>query len=353
MPVKRHQLPGVAGTSIATRILWGPLSGIPLSNAISMQTTVLNDLDNSVAIIFQAPVAGTLNQIGIGVNTFTGAPPAYNVGFVTLDGSQNPTATAAGTSTILSYTPTATGWFWLTMATGLTVTAGQTCCARIWPGATIPTATNSITVRKCSNVTPTSGMPQVLEWLTAWNRVGNMPIAGMAARYTGGRVCGGLPCSGTTGQPDGPTFNSVSASPEHGAVFSVPVNMTVEGLRFTVDPATDLVPSATFCLYDSTSTLLGSWVQPPSMLAVTGNNVIDVQLVTPVSLAAGATYRMSMIAFDVENRNIPALLPPDTDSKNAIPEGSRWSYTSRPSAGAWTDVTLTVPLFGLWVTLIS
>jgi hypothetical protein len=323
-----------------------------MSSGVSIQTTILNDADNSVALLFQAPKAGTLNQIGIGVNTFT-APPNYNVAFVTLDGSFLPTATAAGASGIFSWAPASTGWAWVTLTTGLVVARGDLVCARIWPGGTAPTGSSFITIRRHSVLTNIGGLPQALEFATAWTRQTSLPIGGMAARYTDGQVCGGLPSSGASGQPDGPSFNSGSASPEHGAVFSVPVNMTVDGLRYTVDPVTAAGSSAEFRLYDAGSTQLAAFVQPAGTLVGTGNNVVDVQLATSIALTAGSTYRMSMIAAETESRNIPSLLPPDTDSKASMPEGSRWSYTSRPLAGSWTDIPLTVPLLGLWVSLIS
>lgn len=334
-------------TPVAVNALWGPLTGFAPTTGTGTTSVSLNDADNSVAVIFCAPKAGTLDRIGVLVSTFT-AGPLYNVGFVTLDGSLLPTTTPAFGSAVQTFQPTATGYAWQTLATPATVAAGDIVCVRIWPNAT-PDGTHFIGVRQGSNNFTVAGLPQTLAWLTAWTRTQVAAIGGLCGRYTDGQVCGGYPT--TNSSLITTSFNSASASPEVGSVFTVPVAMTCIGARVLLDPTT-AVSGETIRLYDSSNTVLGSRTVDQNLGIGIVDHLFDV-FWTPVDLAVATNYRLAVEATDTDLRSLVVIPTPDTDSKNAVTNGSRWSLTSRPIAGSWTDVANTVPLMALWLSAVS
>jgi hypothetical protein len=74
-----------------------------------------------------------------------------------------------------------------------------------------------------------------------------------------------------------------------------------------------------------------------------------------VNLSANTDYRLALKPGVAASGDIitPKWTLESAAARAAVPEGSRWQYTSRSDAGAWTDDSLSVCPMGLWLSDIT
>lgn len=87
-------------------------------------TVGISAATHRLAWIFKVPKSGTINQLGVRTSTVTTAV-ACRLGLYTLDASGNPTSTQYGGSAYGTFTPTASTYHSVSLATPATATAGD------------------------------------------------------------------------------------------------------------------------------------------------------------------------------------------------------------------------------------
>lgn len=129
----------------------------PDSSGIS--TWRLDSTTDQIAICFVVDKAITINQIGINVSTVTGTP-TYKVALQGVDTIGRPDGTDK-TGTAFEWSPTVTGFQWLTLGASYAASTGEVLCIRIEDGTTgtDPNGSNYIDIAEHSSQTGRSFLP--------------------------------------------------------------------------------------------------------------------------------------------------------------------------------------------------
>lgn len=331
------------------RTLWGPGSVGPIATYTSAQSGhTLSNSTNKVANKFILPKSGTIDTVGFLITAKSGTPPAYNVAVVTLDSSGYPTTTAYGSSAVQSYTPTATGWKWVTLSTPATAVAGDACAAIVYPSASTPDGSNNIEVFNVEVAAPGVGM---YNNYSSWTL---LPYStAMAVRYSDGTVWGYALTSKTLYQ----LLKNSTTPDEAGMKFTLPADMTCFGARFT-NNYYGWGYAATFdvVLYDNTNSVVASCsVSDKDFVAAASGTAYVNVFWAGASLTAGSTYRI-VVKPTTDSGGDINLTRWQLDSAAAmamLPCGDTWQGTSRTDAGSWTDVTTDMYPLALWVSSMT
>lgn len=332
----------------AVKTIWGPASiNMPASGFLSGHN--LSDADNSVACRMCLPKDGTITDIGLHVISTAGSfPTDYNIGLVTLDsGTGLPTTSAYGGSSVDSFDPTSTGWRWHTLGTPATANAGDLAAVRIWPGATTPTGSNYCTIAYEPYIKV--DLPSMMFYAVSWSSRNGLGL--MAVLYDDGSVYG---LTGTF--PGASAFNSTSTPDEVAAKFTIPADMTCNGVVINM-LSTSSNASFDIILYNSGGTALRTISIGDEDLIVLGTSYQSYHLYfDSLSLVTTETYRLAIKATTNIN-----LLPVVYEFDSAgdltgnlfIPEGANWSYSYRSDLGSWSDDASKLPGFGLIISDIT
>jgi hypothetical protein len=340
------------------RVLWGPGVNFPGGASMAASTLALNDADNAAAGIHRLPKAGSIDRVIInlsakGTNSTT---ILYNIGIVTVDSSGNPTTTPYGGSALetRSVTALATGQNIITLATPATGVAGDVVGVRVWPEGTVaPNATNNVTIRTRVQSANTQ-VPYANEWATAWTKSATYPL--LTAQYAtadGGTYVGLPPSSSSV--PATAAFGSGSTPNEIGALFQVPVNMTVVGAGY-FHRQTTLAATGRLGLYDNAGTLQRSGSYPAGAFGITSTYGVHEVEWAGYDLTAATNYRLGHLATSADTRQHLEVALASSGQRASLPQGASWQRTSRTNSadtGAWTDVDTTLPLLYLIVSHID
>lgn len=332
----------------AVNMLWGPAAAGEWQIDGYPSLGTLNDADNSVAMIFVIPKAGSITKIGVWCSQVTGNPPAYNAGLVTVDATTGlPNTAAYGGATNPTYAFTATGWHWIDLTVPATAVAGESAAVWIWPTASAPDGSNYAKVAYGRVFAGAGGMPRGGRYTTDWTWAHGVPA--LAVQYATGEVYGVA-----AAVYDSILFDAADTPDELGCKFIVPTDMVCYGAN--VGLATNSSnASYTVKLYDAAGTLIASRNVTDEDEMVGGVLTTNHQQVfwTPVTLTAGQTYRLTILGTHATATITPAQLTFESaaslTNNLAIPEGSRWSMTQRTDAGAWTDTAEGLVWMALWI----
>jgi hypothetical protein len=329
----------------AVKTLWGPATiGTVAVTSSALIANALNDADNAVAWTFCVPADGSITEVGFLITALAGTPPAYNVGLVTQDSSGRPTTTAYGGSAVTSYTPTSTGWKWVTLSTPATANAGDFAAVHVYPSASAPSGGNNVSVEV---VTVADGGTS-LSFGTSWtaNAGGNI----MAVKYSGGAIHGYAMASNTVHVQ----VRSNTTPDEVGCLFQLPAAMTCTGAKlFAFGTGWGSAATAEVILYNSGGTAIAT-------ATISDKDFVDDSATVnvywdAVSLSALTDYRLIIKPTTAANGDIitPKWTFESTTALAAIPEGSRWQYTSQTDAGGWSNDNTAVCPMGLWISDIT
>lgn len=331
-------------------IVWGPSSyGQEISTGSDSLLVdyiyPLDDADDALAGVFQIPKDGTVTKVGFLVGNVTGSPPNYKVGFTTISSTGAPQQTAYGGSSIEDYTPSTTGWKWITLGTSATVSAGDTACVHVFPGTSAPNGTNYMGLSYYELFWYC--LPWSRRYSTSW-LWGSGPIA-MAYQYSDGDIYG-FPAKELAWE----YFSSSTTPDEVGNVFSVPIDMTVIGGCFWITSSSS-TGSFELNLYDSDNTILGQAII--SEVDKLGQDYMQMILYfeEPVELTADTIYRLTVMATNtitIYMEGIEFNSSTDRQTKT-YPESERWYKTERTDEGSWTDTEAAIMWMGLIVSDIS
>lgn len=325
------------GTAVG--VLWGPasLAGWGIASDANFD---LDDADDKAAVAFAIPKDGEIDRVGFYIDVFNGAPPDYKVTIETLAVTGYPTGVDYGGSAFGGFTPAGVGWLWVNLGTNATVAAGDMVAAVVGPQAVAPTAANSIDVG-VQKLGSDSGLPVYCNYTTAWtDQDGRPPIA---VRYTDGSVYGlaAISC-------EGELFDIADTPDEMGCKFTVPADMVCYGARVAFNSAAANA-SYEVRLYNAASAVIASMTIDDEDKAARDQNWHDA-FWDEVTLTAEAVYRLTLRATHATARIKPGRITfPDGDSRDAMPEGARWTGTERTDLGAWTDTALEQGYMAIWV----
>ena len=172
----------------------------------------------------------------------------------------------------------------------------------------------------------------------------------MAVRYSDGVVFGNAITSDTVHVQ----LRSDSSPDEAGCRFTVPVTMTVMGIRVGLHTSWGASATATIKLYNDSDTILAS-ISVADKDFVDDSGTVDV-FFDSVNLIAGITYRAAVEATAAGsggNTFLQRYQFDSTDAKAAWPCGADWQFTERTDAGAWMDTITDLSYIGLWVSAIE
>lgn len=342
------------------QITLGPLAELDVAGGTnaSISSNTLDNANKNMGVVFFAPKAGDITDVGFHVSARTGSPPNYEVAIVTPDANARASnnATVFPGSAAASYTPPSTGWKWVTLPTPATVTARQFIGARIQAGGVAPDASNNMAVagegtfRLPLRHTGLIGSAFVSSLVTRES----MPVA---VRYSDGTVYG-FTLANTVTQKE---ITSTTTPDEIGGRFTVPFDCTVKALSVGIVAIDGVQPNVTFTLYDGSDNVLASTTWDGSLhVAGSGGTTYHMRVdvpIAPTNLTAGQTYRVT-IKTDATSLSTSGLWMPvvecNAESDRAwLPGGTDWDYTERTDNGAWTDSAATIPPVGIVVSDIT
>lgn len=329
-------------------MLWGPGSlGAVNTFSAAQSGLALSGASRGVGWVFSVPQDGTISQVGFLTTGKAGTPVAHAVGVYTVDSSGRPTTTAYGGSTAGAITPTAaSGWTWVTLGANATANAGDWASVQIYPtGAADISNYIQVAYEAIGNLGGVS-MYNNSGWLP--NGVGT---SALAIKYATSGTVYGLALASATVHVQ---LRSNTTPDEAGCVFTLPADMTCYGAKIHAhaagwgsSAAVDVV------LYNGAGTAIAT-------SSITDKDFVDD--VAPinvywdaVSLTASTTYRLVVKPTVGTNGDvyIPKWTFDAAGSMAALPCGDAWQYTSRTDAGSWTDDSVSICPFGIWVSAMT
>lgn len=302
------------------------------------------------ALIFAAPKAGVLEEVGLMVGAVTGGA-TVDVRIETVDASGDPSGTlvAAGANANLVIAGgDANSWKAVTIGTPPTVSAGALVAIVI---DNTPSAGN-FNVRNCNTLCQQQRGYGDL-YTGTWAKQVAAPNVGV--RYKGdvewAKIPGVVPATsvGTS------SYNSASNPDERGVRIVMPFGARIVGLwAYNLNVNTDSDCEARLYFGDS--------LTPAEALSVDGiirSNVNQsgrtvYMFATPRYALQGETVRATFLATNASN-NI-ALNSIDVASAavhGALDMGTNCVYTNRNDGGAWSDVLTTRMFMGIIVDQVS
>lgn len=322
----------------------------------SLNSLSLNDSDNSIAVVFQAPVDAsvTITRIGVRLTSITGTTPNYKASIqgVATNGDPDGTIKGGGSPNSAVFSPSGLGWsaaswHWVTLDNSYVTTPGEFLSAVIvYDSGTVNGSNLASFAYYLTGVSSELSLPCALDFQTAWTPRSGLPLVaiGTASRpYF-------FPLKAAANQ----IFTNASTN-EYGFAFTVPSGWCstykVAGVRVLYSmPAAGTMAMN---LYNgggaADTTVLQSVTGMDGDYSAAANRQHDFYFTTSplVTLTAGNTYR---IAFKGETANNNTLYYADFEAaadRDAYPFGQNVLWTSR-AGGNWTDIATRTP----YVTLL-
>lgn len=351
-----------------TAFLWGPNAWIDGKTVATITTFQLNSnaAQNSGGVaafsIIKIKKSGTINKIEGNVTAVGGTGGTYEFGLFTVS-SGVPTGTNYGGSATATGALSATGVFSVTLGTTATAVRGDLVAVVVRAASGTDYATNNVTVQSSFRIGLNGGinLPYAgTNTAGTATRVGDWPM--IAPRFNDSTYGQTMPSNNGTALAN-TAYGSGSTPNERGAIFQVPFEGKCSGARVPVDIATLGTDTFDVNLYNAdTAALLATSVIAANQQGTGSLGSLDVywaddDATTQVSVSGGinyvtlsptVNYRLTVKPTTAGTLRFYQWVAPNSDAKAAVPFGDLWGETSRKDALAWTDVTNTIPLFGLW-----
>jgi hypothetical protein len=148
-------------------------------------------------------------------------------------------------------------------------------------------------------------------------------------------------------------FNNGSTPDERGLIlrFPMPVQVSAVYARMSFNVA---ARDAEFRLYDSDGTsLLGNATLIANWMESTGGRYTRRRFASDIVLAANTNYRATLLPTQAGSINLFDVDVNTAAILGAMEGGTAWHFTSRTDAGAWSETTTNRPLMGLLLTAIE
>jgi hypothetical protein len=204
----------------------------------------LNDSDDAVGGVFQAPSADDITHAIYHITTKTGSPPNYKAVLYGVDSSGVPdTGSGALASVTLTGTDLDTGWHRVAFDSGgyTSVVKATLYAVVIEPDGTTPDTSNYIAPIRYDN-NHESSLPFVVHYTSSWVRTGKYP-SGIAVENTAGDVFPGGWIIGTEAATSAGDYVAAkeNLTADLGTSFTVAGFITVTGTNATTTLETKLM----------------------------------------------------------------------------------------------------------------
>jgi hypothetical protein len=298
--------------------------------------------------IFQAKEAATLTRLGVRLGTITGTTPTYQISLQGVDSSGNPDGTVkgGGSPASVSFSPSGLGWsastwHWLTLDNSYVCTRGEYLAVVVsYVSGTVDGSNNATFTSDMTTISSGFfGFPYAIQ-NTAGTRARRsaIPIFG----YGSAGTAYGFPLQTINTH----LYNSSSAPNEYAAKVTLPSGWSqtgkLRGVRFNCLPvaAGTLTPT----LYDGGAaanvTVLQSVAHDSDAASAASMRALNILFTnsTLSTLVFGNSYRVGFVpgAANITLVSLDVAAAADWD---AWPMGQNMSYSTRTSAGNWTDTT--------------
>jgi len=326
--------PGILGSSV----------GAPGVGASSSLTSA----GHYSAYVFIAREDMTISHVGFRTGTATGSPTA-DVRIETIDPATGlPNGLWATNTNIVTGTLSANTWGLQALTASASITKGVAFCVKI----ALATGTN-MTVAQISNSNWLfqSNLPyQVVNTGTPTKTVLNSTAALIAlgsSSTTFYQVYGSFPYNSAAAG----LFNNTNSA-KRGLRFTPPMDCRAIGIRWFTGTA---VGDYNAIIFNDAGTELSSssTAFEGDLSAASGNAAHTVFFDSPVTLAAGTTYRAVIEPSSATNVNVSTFVLPSADYLGASPAGTVAHYTTFATA-TWTDsATSTLPMMDIIIDQID
>jgi hypothetical protein len=309
------------------------------SGGVAFTSVLLDAAAEALAVIFQAPLTGTIDRIGFRTGTVTtGATVTCTIEGVSVT-TGDPDGVAAGSGTVAIADTDDNVWKEATLSSTAAVTRGNVYAAVI----TVPAGANLNVVYAGTAIDNIAGLnlPYSDEFLAGvWSKSNNAAVINI--RYDSGvyEPIGTLPASGIAIT----TFNSGSTPDERGLFFQLPFPATLTGAivngLFT--------GGSTIKVYDSDgTTVLTSLVVDPDQAGSANAGPYRFLFPATVALAKTTNYRISVLPSSASNNTLTDFTVNTAAMMDAFDGGQAFHLTTRTDAGAWTQTTTQRPFIYL------
>jgi len=314
---------------------WIP-TAVPLDPASGAATFVLDAAGEMAALIVRCPKAGTIDRFDFNVSTVTNSPDnglrASIQGVDAATGLPDGTVLGATSNAFVTYAHTVTtGWKSTNFGEAVTVTRGQLIACVV----DIPSFTASDSVAILSVNGNAAGFPYGIS-ATSTKQGGSLPV--FALHYADGYAAVSPFLPGASAHADTVAYNvNTGTADEWGLAFSLPVPARLSAVSVVMA----VVAGADFevVVYDSDgSTALATLAHDGDVTVGTGTATYTVPLASAITLAANATYRVTIRPTTTNNVTLRYLPFASLDLLATMDGGTAFYMTSRLNqGGAWTD----------------
>ncbi len=319
---------------------------LPRTNtADAMSSVTMDALNEGVALICHPPKAGLIRKIYWVYAGFTSITATMSAGIYAVDATTGlpVIATPFGgmvAGTLVNPSSAGGGVASITLGTDCTIAAGDlnTPIAVVIYLSAFTSVVSGVAPRHL-NAVGINGFPYYCSNTGAWAKAANQ-ISLLAIEYSDGSA-EFIPNSvGLV-----PTAEAISTTGvnEKGTKFTVPFGCRMIGVEYV--PASSTPQDGTLELYNSSdSTLTSIPIDGNVVAAAFSSGNVSMKFLTPVTLTAGATYRVTLAAATSTSMSMMTLIPPNATYAKQYFGNTFYSNvfkTSRTGAGAWADVSTT------------
>lgn len=312
---------------------------------------VLDQAADQAEFIFQTSEAATITRIGIRVGVITGAPPVYAISLQGVDGSGNPDGAIKGGGSPASgtFTPSALGWLWITLANPYTCTRGEYLSIVVTYSSGTINSSNDMSVSMTDTID--GGRNTFPYSIQNNNGVRTRSLLRAIFGYSSASKVYGCPVDNVSVN----TIASDTTPDEAGMRWRLLANVlssySVVGFRVSWRSpvaAKLLVVN----LYDTDgTTVLQTLTYDSDFASAIANDASSdhyFQTATLATLRGGSFYRLGFVPQETGNNlRFRCLVVTNAADLDAFACGQDWTLCTRTDAGAWTDDLLSRPLIEL------
>lgn len=312
----------------------------------------LNQTTDTLEYIFQSQADLTITRLFTRLGAITGTTPTYRISLQGVDATGIPDGTIKGATNnaLATFSPSGLGWAagsgnWLTLGESYTSVRGEMLAI------VIDYSSGSVDASNFASFTQAftgGGASRQLPYSISNNAgsrtrmINNNPLYGYGT--AGGKYGWPLKTTSTV------TLSNSSNPREAGFVFTIPASWPSCQLLGVEIPISNFTGGNTFTvrLYNGggasdTTVLQDITMDTDHQGVATGGGILRVYFneTTLATLTAGSSYRVAMESLSTPTFRIQLWDQESGDDWDAWPFGSAMQYTTRPSAGSWTDVDTT------------
>lgn len=327
----------------AKRFTMGQQMGRGTSSAPAFSNFTLNQNNDSITWIVQAPEAATITRLGLRLGTITGTTPTYRISAqgVGTTGLADGTIKGATNNALSTFSPSGLGWTdgdwrWRTLSETFAVTRGEYFAIHVdYSSGTVDASNNaSFSIGITNTMEPTFPYPvQTNAGSAAKQAIFGTPGFGSAG------VAYGRPVESLTI----PSFQASSTPDEYAVRFTLPAGWGDTFKLLGVRLPTGLNAAGqtvTFILYDTDGTSILQDVTHDGDVASATNTRMGTFLFNEATLATlsyGSTYRLAVRPDGTGSVTVTYVTGDSSDDMAAWPGGDIFSLSTRSDAGSWSN----------------